>query len=580
MMPTLAASQPKMSGAPSLPSAAADFCGKGGKPTPVAVAIATAFLALACLPAQPQAAPSPTAPGAPPVSSLYRIAGTVINAVTGEAVPRATVTAQTGDDFHAVASVVADGEGHFALEGLPAAKYPLTASRRGFRSAYYDEHEGYNTAIATGPDQDTGRLAFRLVPGSILRGAVTADGGDPVEGASVMLFLKPRGHNPGDRIKEAGTTTTDDTGAYEFGNLAEGEYLLAVKAEPWYAMHPSGSESRSRPSSGSTVALDVAYPLTFFDSATDEAAASTIVLAKGNREVANINLHAVPALHLVVQAPEGQGPSHVGTELRQTIFGSTVSVESVYFPEAVAGRTFEPTVAPGHYELTQGDPPRIVDLDLASSQRIDPNAGTQTVSVSGTFLTSSGSILPGNAAVSLDSLDPARRQAPIEATFSKGIFKFDSVLPGVWELSAEGSSGQLPIASITVGSRTRAGNQLTVKDRPLSIVATVSVGETRIDGFASKNGKGAPGVMVVLVPKNISALPSLARRDQSDSDGSFSLRDVVPGLYTVVAIEDGWELDWERPEVIRRYLPGRIAVTTEGSGKLVNLDRPVPVQAR
>jgi len=40
--------------------------------------------------------------------------------------------------------------GHFALEGLPAAKYPLSASKRGFRTALYDDHEGYNTAIVTG----------------------------------------------------------------------------------------------------------------------------------------------------------------------------------------------------------------------------------------------------------------------------------------------------------------------------------------------------------------------------------------------------------------------------------------------
>ena len=87
--------------------------------------------------------------------------------------------------------------------------------------------------------------------------------------------------------------------------------------------------------------------------------------------------------------------------------------------------------------------------------------------------------------------------------------------------------------------------------------------------------------MVVLVPKNRSAFRSLVRRDQSDSDGSFALRDVVPGQYTVVAIQDGWELDWAQPEVLGRYLPRGVAVTiTETSGKLIRLSEPVPVQAR
>jgi hypothetical protein len=87
--------------------------------------------------------------------------------------------------------------------------------------------------------------------------------------------------------------------------------------------------------------------------------------------------------------------------------------------------------------------------------------------------------------------------------------------------------------------------------------------------------------MVVLVPKEPGAFRSLVRRDQSDSDGSFSLHDVAPGQYTVVAIEDGWDLDWARPEVIGRYLPQGIAVTvTERQGKLVRLSEPVPVQSR
>jgi hypothetical protein len=48
-----------------------------------------------------------------------------------------------------------------------------------------------------------------------------------------------------------------------------------------------------------------------------------------------------------------------------------------------------------------------------------------------------------------------------------------------------------------------------------------------------------------------------------------------------VAIEDGWNLDWERPEVISRYLPGGISVNvTESSGKHLRLSEAVPVQNR
>jgi hypothetical protein len=73
----------------------------------------------------------------------------------------------------------------------------------------------------------------------------------------------------------------------------------------------------------------------------------------------------------------------------------------------------------------------------------------------------------------------------------------------------------------------------------------------------------------------------LIRRDQSDSDGSFALRDVAPGQYNVIAIEDGWDLDWSRPEVMARYLQRGIAVSINSqSGNLLRLAQPVTVQPR
>jgi hypothetical protein len=112
-------------------------------------------------------------------------------------------------------------------------------------------------------------------------------------------------------------------------------------------------------------------------------------------------------------------------------------------------------------------------------------------------------------------------------------------------------------------------------------VVTVSQAETRVEGFASKGGKGWAGAMVVLLPKDTSAWQSLARRDQSNSDGSFALRNVAPGQYTLVAIQDGWSLDWWQPELMARFLPGGTAVTITGkSGSLMRLPATVAVQVR
>jgi hypothetical protein len=511
-----------------------------------------------------------------------------VNAVTGDPIRRATVAVLAEADSQTVESVETDKDGRFALERLPAAKYQLTASKRGFLTAFYDEHEDFSTAIVTGEGQDTGNLTFRLKPGAVLYGIVTGDGGDRLEGAKVLLFQRPQ--NPtstpgnGNRISQADSVTTDDTGAYEFDGLAAGEYLLAVTAEPWFALHRSGARkpNPADDAKAQNEALDVAYPVTFFDSTTDEAAATRIPLAAGRREEANINLHAVPALHLIVRTPRKPDGSIARPELRQTIFGIETAVENTGFQDSAGAGTLEFSgVAPGHYKLVQGDPPRIADIEATASQQLEPTLGVPAFSVSGTLRTASGAALPGEITLTLDPLDSVRRLAPLQGTVLKAAFSFPLVPPGSWELQAESPSAQLPILFTAVGGRTLAGNRVTVKNQPLSLVVTFNQNGPRIQGFVRKDGKGVAGAMVVLAPKEPDSPRSRSRRDQTDSDGSFSLRDVAPSQYTVVAIEDGWDLDWARPGALDRFLSRGVTVTVpDKSPKLIDLSAPVPLQAR
>lgn len=548
----------------------------------------TLLLAIAVLPGFAQIRPQGGVRSETSTAPEYTIAGTVVNAATGEPVRHAMVAALDEEDNHTVASVESGDDGHFALHHLPAAKYQLTASKRGFRTSAYDEHEEFSSAIVTGPDQDTEHLTFRLPPSASLRGVVTADGGDPVEGARVMLFLMPPDHggsfvrSPNQRIAQVDTATTDDTGAYEFSGLAAGKYLMAVTADPWYALHRTASGFGPRPNDEAGTALDVAFPVTFFDSTTEEASATPVVLTAGQREEANINLHAVPALRLQVPATAGQPNPNAGPPpmLQQSIFGAQIPFETPAMPNPARPGTAEFVgVPPGHYELSQGN--RIVELDASSSRQVDPADGTQAVSVSGRLVTGPGVALHDDATVALYSLDGSHRPDQLVTVAHKGQFRFDSVLPGRWELWAWATGAQSAVVSITVGGKTHAGNALTVGERPLTLLATIKAGDARVPGFTRKDGKGFAGAMVVLVPKDTTAFQALVRRDQSDSDGSFSLNGAPPGFYTVIAIEDGWNLDWTQPSELARFLSRGVPVTvTETSNGVVHLSAPVPVETR
>src|SRR5258708_19024840 len=106
-------------------------------------------------------------------------------------------------------------------------------------------------------------------------------------------------------------------------------------------------------------------------------------------------------------------------------------------------------------------------------------------------------------------------------------------------------------------------------------------GKTRSEGFVKRGGKAASGAMVVLVPKDPERHQDMFRRDQSDLDGSFALPDVVPGSYTVVAVEDAWGFDWSKPTLLARYAEhGQTLIIGELIQGAVHLPEPVEVQPR
>ena len=76
--------------------------------------------------------------------------------------------------------------------------------------------------------------------------------------------------------------------------------------------------------------------------------------------------------------------------------------------------------------------------------------------------------------------------------------------------------------------------------------------------------------MILLVPQDPENNLPLFRRDQSDSDGSFTLSPVLPGRYTLLALENGWDLQWSDAAVLKPFLANGdpIVVDTKGNHNL------------
>ncbi len=106
-----------------------------------------------------------------------------------------------------------------------------------------------------------------------------------------------------------------------------------------------------------------------------------------------------------------------------------------------------------------------------------------------------------------------------------------------------------------------------------SVLLSLTSGSVTVEGFATRSGKPAPGVMVILVPKDPESNRELFRRDQSDLDGSFSLRSVIPGF--------AWEMDWAKRAVIGHYCARGQIVKIDGQANgFLRLPNPVDVQSK
>jgi hypothetical protein len=526
------------------------------------------------------------------LTGSFRIAGKVVNSVTGDAVPGVFLTAHRTDDDQTQATAVSGEDGSFAMEHLPAGVFNLSASKRGFHAGDYDEHDGYNTAIVTGEGLDTEGLSFRLTPGAVIRGRVTDDFGDPAQQASVILF-REYDRDANQPIVQQGGEQTDDTGDYEFGNLQAGTYFVAVRTQPWYAMHLT---HKDRPETDAEASLDAAYPPTYFDSTTEEASATPIAVAAGTEQEANIVLHAVPAVHLSFSAPMKADGTREMSQLEQVIFGQLTPAEgsdavfigrdnarsglAIADPAADSQTGMEEidSLAPGRYILTQDDPPRMGELNASASGKVDPNFGNAASVINGKVVAEPGVTLPGVFRLGLSPGGEGTGKRSVSTVVEGGVFQFPAVGGGAWRI---GVSNDLAALATSVDGKQQPGDRITVEDDHVQLVVTVGNQErNEVTGFVRQGGKAASGVMVVLVPKDLTQIAELVRRDQSNSDGSFSLYQVSPGQYTVVAIQDGWDLEWFRPEVLAGFLPMGTPVTIKvDSGKLVRLPEPLTPQS-
>jgi len=509
-----------------------------------------------------------------PSTGTFEVSGALVNSVSGEVVHNAFVQLMASRQADQPRRSEVGTDGSFVFHDVPAGKYNLSAQAPGFLLQSFDQHDGFSTAIVVGPDKVSTGIIFRMRPMSAITGRVLDEHNEAVRDAQVWLFQK-RNDMGRSTVERRGQSQTDDLGEYRFGHLGPGTYYVVVSAQPWYRRYFQGGYRRGGFTQHATdvdPALDVAYPLIYYPGTTDSDEAGAIVLGAGDRISADFNLMPVQSLHLTVR--EGGGEANqppAQPNFRQIAFGQPIGFEqaNVVFQQ---GELDISGIAPGNYDLN------LYHFDPKGGGRTNQRQSLNLVQSGDLDVSAAGSFEAVHGVVKFDDAPPQNAFLQFRDLGSgnsmgarvneNGEFSVQPEVPGRYVAILANAAGYA-IRSISATGARVTGRTLEITGaQPVELSIVVSKGVGTINGTVMDGDKPVSGVMVVLVPEEISDNASLFRRDQSDSDGTFTLPDVVPGRYTALAIRNGWDLEWGSADVLRPYLAHGTPVQIGGKQQL------------
>jgi hypothetical protein len=398
---------------------------------------------------------------------------------------------------------------------------------------------------------DTTHIVFPLHPSGIITGTILDDQGDPVRQAQVMLFRTGVVYG---RLttQNVGGAQTDAAGEFSVGSLRPGIYYVAVSARPWYTKNfssPLSTDERAPSEPVQHDERDVAYPITYYGDVTEGASAEPITVQGGNEARIQIKLNAVPAWRLTLDHGgeqrvmiETAGPGGLPVNVGVSITSSGQRIEILGVPG-------------GRYNIRAIGPRTSVQkiMDVTGDQVIDFGEGTPTI-LTGRVRWEGSAVRPADQAfIALAAEDETSYvTARVQNDGSLRLDEYSELLPGRYRILLQGAPGYVIGAVEAKGARYANGILDIAGDKPIDLAITAASDLVEVDGIAMREAAPCPAAMILLLPTV--GNPDAIRRDQSDSDGTFTLPDVLPGRYTLVAIDNGRELAYQDPAVMAKYL--------------------------
>ncbi len=482
-----------------------------------------------------------------------------------------------GDDANQP-SAETDAAGRFVLKVPSAGSWQVYGYAHGYRRQAFERHENFLAGVVLSATAPTYDLRFSLEPDSAISGFVLDEAGEGVRNARVALLAAEA---PGADVTETGnamrgSTMTDDRGHYEFAELAPGEYNVEVQAQPWYAAGAPGRQVLGSGGGASTPdpVLDVVYAPVYFPGATERSAAEVISVRHGEVRQADFHLAPIPATHLRMPLPAGsESRGQVFPQIERVTNEGNPFVSTSIQTDA-RGQIDVGGLSPGLYRVTlrgQGgaQTPSFLRVTAGAARTLDLSAAMPVCELTLRFEGAAADT--GRLQVVLTDVDTGatfrsfgqgglqrRRGAPAngggEQQPSEDERKLD-VPPGKYRVTL-GGNADVYLAGIVTKGQSTGGRVVSVSDGGSVLTLKLASGRATVRGVATKAGAPLLGAMVMLVPASFGQVDSIPvlRRDETNTDGSFLIEEVIPGDYILVAIDNGWGVNWHDPATLARYL--------------------------
>lgn len=561
---------------------------------------------------------------APPRIGTAALGGTVLaDEPSGGPVRRALVTIGAGDGSPDRQSVT-DEHGRFLLDGLPAGRYLVIASKPGWVKTYYGSSRpglppGVRVAVVDGQRIDD--VDVRLMRGGVIAGRIVDEQGRPMPRqwpglleqrtiGSRRVLAQARSHFGIGVFERA----TDDRGEFRLFGLPPGTYAVVVRPsitpgarlttaeELRWAFQPPGE--RSEPPTRGTA---VGYAPIYHPGTYDPSAASPIVVRPGEERTGidvTISYAPVARVEGVVVKMDGEPAAKAAVTLDPAGGVSLLEGAGRRATTDAEGRFAFASVAPGQFRLEARTP--AAAAGAGSDAWAESHLSVDGQDMSGvTLALGPASTISGRLVFETSMLDPpsdltaVRLQIVALDTFHRmaagistsggvlnatvaadGTFRVAGLTPGgyvamaTWPgMRADVTGPGWWLQSVTAGGRdvSDTGFEVRPKQNITDAVLTFSDRTAALTGVVTdRTGRPAPEYFVFAFPSDRSAWTPMSRRIippvRPATDGRYRMPGLPPGDYHVVVITSFNDGDLSDPAFLEPLIPSAVRVTV-GAGE-------------